>query len=71
MWLISLNQTFRDLATAYVLGGSKNGRFNWHGIATITNSARSILLKLLERMHALTPSHLNAAYLQRHQILRV
>jgi len=53
-WLVALNRTFGDLGTAYVLGGSKNGRFNWHGSATITNSTRSIQLDLPE------PTCLNA-----------
>jgi len=71
LWLVVLNRAFVDLATAYVLGGSKNGQFNWHETATTPNSTRSIELNLPERTHASTPSHLIAPYLRRYQILRV
>jgi len=58
-------------ATAYVLGGSKNSWFNWHGTTTMSNSTGTIQLNLPEPTPASTPSHLNAAYLRRHQILRM
>jgi hypothetical protein len=66
LWPVTLNRTF--CTTAYGLGESKNGRFNWHGTTTTSNSTGGIQLNLPEPTPASTASHVNAAYPSRHQI---